>query len=314
MDNMAIMFVVLKINHFKKNKMKNLFLFILLLVSINTFSDEFDTTKIKPLFRQWKDEQISKGKFVSSENCNFEYINSHPKIQTNYSFPDSVNYVCGDLNQDGVEDVLYYFHPKICSGGMNDFTEIKLLFISNESDGFTIDDKFIKDAEISAQTQLNGGWIEVIGIRNDTLFFKFRNWAKDDVFEPSIIKYVNVPYTNKAVKKIIKEEKIYEIHEVDIKPIFIGGNQKLMQYLSDNLHYPSLALENELEGRVIIKFYVDINGSIKSSEVYKDGVGGDCADEAIRLVKNMPKWQPALKQNKPVRTYVYLPLDFILPK
>lgn len=87
-----------------------------------------------------------------------------------------------------------------------------------------------------------------------------------------------------------------------------------MQYLSDNLHYPSLALENELEGRVIIKFYVDINGSIKSSEVYKDGVGGDCADEAIRLVKNMPKWQPALKQNKPVRTYVYLPLDFILPK
>jgi TonB family protein len=298
----------------------NLYLIILLsLVSINTYSQTFDTTvlnsKIKPLFREWKNEQISKGKYLSEENCNWDYIDTHPETKTVYSIPKNFSYTWGDLNEDGLDDVLYFFNPTHCDGGgATDFTQIKLLFISNPNGDYTIDDKFIGDVETTIKTQGYGGWLEVITIRNDTVFYKYRDWAKNDISEPTITQYMNASYPYKAVKKVIKEEKIYELNEVDTKPIFEGGNQILMQYISDNLRYPSLARENELEGRVIIKFYVDINGSIAEPKIFKDGVGGGCGDEALRLVKNMPKWQPALKEDKPVNTYIYLPLDFKLNK
>ena len=107
-----------------------------------------------------------------------------------------------------------------------------------------------------------------------------------------------------------KEPEIFDRAEVN--PAFPGGIAALMGYLGKNIIYPSLARENSLEGKVIVKFYVDTDGAVKDPVVLKDGVGGGCAEEAIRVIKKMPKWSPGLQRGKPVKVYYTLPVSFKL--
>ena len=95
-------------------------------------------------------------------------------------------------------------------------------------------------------------------------------------------------------------------------PNFPGGITELMGFLKKNILYPSLARENGLEGKVIVKFYVDTDGTVREPVVLKDGVGGGCADEAIRVIKKMPKWTPGTQRGKPVKVYYTLPVSFKL--
>jgi len=95
-------------------------------------------------------------------------------------------------------------------------------------------------------------------------------------------------------------------------PTYPGGPVEMMKFLSKNIKYPSLARENNLEGKVIVKFYVDTDGTVKSPEILKDGVGGGCADEAVRVVKTMPKWSPGTQRGKNVKVYYVLPVTFKL--
>jgi TonB family protein len=98
----------------------------------------------------------------------------------------------------------------------------------------------------------------------------------------------------------------------DIQPTFRGGIMSLMKYLQKSIRYPSLARENGLEGKVIIKFSVKMFGNVSEVSILKDNVGGGCADESIRVVKNMPLWYPAFKFGFPVKTYYTLPVTFKL--
>lgn len=107
-----------------------------------------------------------------------------------------------------------------------------------------------------------------------------------------------------------EDNKIYDGADVDVQPSFINGIPEMFKYLQKNLRYPSLARENGLKGKVIVRFYVDTDGSIKEPTVLKDGVGGGCADEAIRVIKSMPKWVPGIKNAKSVKVYFTLPITF----
>lgn len=98
----------------------------------------------------------------------------------------------------------------------------------------------------------------------------------------------------------------------DVMPNYPGGIPELMKFLQKNIRYPSLARENGLEGKVIVKFYVGTDGSVKDPIVLKDGVGGDADLEAIRVVKAMPKWTPGSQNGKPVNVYYTLPVTFKL--
>jgi protein TonB len=95
-------------------------------------------------------------------------------------------------------------------------------------------------------------------------------------------------------------------------PSFPGGPAELMKYLSKNINYPSLARENGLEGKVIVNFYVDTDGAIKNPTIVKDPVGGGCAEEALRVIKAMPKWSPGLQNGMPAKVYYTLPVTFKL--
>ena len=82
-------------------------------------------------------------------------------------------------------------------------------------------------------------------------------------------------------------------------------------YLGQNLHYPKEAIESSTEGKVIVKFVVDEDGAVSETRVVK-GIGQGCDEEAIRVVSEMPYWQPGTQNNVPLRVYFTIPLTFKL--
>lgn len=83
------------------------------------------------------------------------------------------------------------------------------------------------------------------------------------------------------------------------------------EYLGKNLHYPAAASENNIQGRVGIRFVVNEDGSVSNVQVTR-GIGGGCDEEAVRVVSAMPKWKPGRQNGKPVKVYFQLPINFRL--
>lgn len=111
------------------------------------------------------------------------------------------------------------------------------------------------------------------------------------------------------VKEKPKEEEIFVAVEQQAE--FPGGQAALMKYLSNNIRYPEAAQQNDIQGRVIVKFVVEKDGSIGNVTIAK-GVDKDLDREAIRVVKKMPKWQPGKNNGVAVRSYFTLPVTFKL--
>jgi len=107
----------------------------------------------------------------------------------------------------------------------------------------------------------------------------------------------------------VVEEEIFTI--VENMPEFPGGTKKLFQYLGKNIKYPAMAKDAGIKGKVYVTFVVDKDGSIADVKVLR-GIGGGCDEEALRVVKSMPKWSPGKQRGKPVRVQYNLPINFIL--
>jgi protein TonB len=107
----------------------------------------------------------------------------------------------------------------------------------------------------------------------------------------------------------VVEAEIFTI--VEEQPGFPGGESALMDYLKNNIKYPQLARESNIQGTVFVTFVVEPNGSISNVKVLR-GIGGGCDEEATRVVKNMPSWTPGKQRGKPVRVQFNLPIRFIL--
>lgn len=109
----------------------------------------------------------------------------------------------------------------------------------------------------------------------------------------------------------VDDEPIFGISGVD--PEFPGGLEAMTKFITDNLKYPQLALENAIEGRVYVTFVVDTDGTVKNVRVLRD-IGGGCGREAVRVVEMMPKWIPGKQRGKPVCSQFNLPVKFVLPE
>ena len=105
------------------------------------------------------------------------------------------------------------------------------------------------------------------------------------------------------------KEAVYD--EVETVPIPSGGMAGWSAYLSANLGYPTTARRKGIEGTVIVAFVVNTDGTVSDFELLK-GIGGGCDEEAIRIVKNSPKWTPGMQDGKAVRTLMRLPINFTL--
>ncbi len=106
-----------------------------------------------------------------------------------------------------------------------------------------------------------------------------------------------------------EEAKIFVV--VESMPQFPGGEAKLYSYLSNNIEYPVIAKESGIQGRVFVTFVVEKDGSITDVKVLR-GIGGGCDEEAVRVVQNMPKWNPGKQRGKSVRVQYNLPIKFTL--
>lgn len=107
----------------------------------------------------------------------------------------------------------------------------------------------------------------------------------------------------------VAEEEIFLVVEEDAE--FPGGLEALSKYLSENIKYPQLAKENNIEGRVFVSFVVEKDGRVGNIKILRD-IGGGCGAEAVRVVKSMPRWKPGKQRGKPVRSQFNLPVNFSL--
>lgn len=94
-------------------------------------------------------------------------------------------------------------------------------------------------------------------------------------------------------------------------PVFPGGQEALMQFLVDNVNYPEVARKKKIEGRVVVQFIVEKDGSIGEQKVLRS-VHPVLDAEAMRVVNIMPKWVPGMIDGKPARVKYALPVTFKL--
>ena len=87
----------------------------------------------------------------------------------------------------------------------------------------------------------------------------------------------------------------------------------IKEYLGKNLHYPEKALKKGIHGKVIVRFVVNEDGSLSNFKIVQ-GIGGGCNKEALRVVRNMPAWQPGKQNGKVVKTILKQPINFEIPE
>jgi len=85
-----------------------------------------------------------------------------------------------------------------------------------------------------------------------------------------------------------------------------------MKYLVDNVKYPEASRKANAEGMAVVEFMIDKEGSILEVSSLKDNIAKELQDEAVRVVKSMPKWVPAVKDGKIVQAKMTLPIRFKL--
>lgn len=110
-------------------------------------------------------------------------------------------------------------------------------------------------------------------------------------------------------KHVVEETKIFTV--VEQMPMYPGGDGALMGYLRDNIHYPTVAAENGVQGRVVVGFVVERDGSITDVNILR-GVDPSLDREAMRVVKSMPKWTPGKQNGSAVRVKYQVPVSFRL--
>ncbi|MCF8297799.1 MAG: energy transducer TonB [Saprospiraceae bacterium] len=107
----------------------------------------------------------------------------------------------------------------------------------------------------------------------------------------------------------IEELEIFKV--VEDPPSFPGGDEARIKFLQNNIEYPRMAMESGISGIVFVTFVVEPDGSVSKVGILR-GIGGGCDEEAIRVIKAMPKWNAGKQRGKPVRVQFNMPIKFTL--
>lgn len=120
-------------------------------------------------------------------------------------------------------------------------------------------------------------------------------------------------------KKWVKVEEYDDDDEtnpldfVDEMPVFVGGEEKLFQYLANNIKYPKRDMQIGNEGKVFVEFVVGKGGEITDVKILR-GVSESIDAEAIRVIKAMPNWLPGKQKGRAVKVRYKMPISFKLIK
>lgn len=110
---------------------------------------------------------------------------------------------------------------------------------------------------------------------------------------------------------LMEDDGIELITAVEEQPEFPGGFEALIKYLADNVRYPDEALKDAIEGKVIVRFDINKDGSISNIIVVRS-LQPLLDAEAVRVISAMPKWNAATQRGKPIRVGFTLPVNFSL--
>ncbi|HNG90289.1 MAG TPA: M56 family metallopeptidase, partial [Saprospiraceae bacterium] len=103
-----------------------------------------------------------------------------------------------------------------------------------------------------------------------------------------------------------------ELPDLDVMPSFPGGEQAMMKYLASSIKYPAAARKAKAQGTVLLSLVIEKDGSVSNVQSIKEGLHQDLVDEAIQVVKSMPKWTPGSKAGQVVRVKYTLPIKYKL--
>ena len=127
-----------------------------------------------------------------------------------------------------------------------------------------------------------------------------------DVEQNEVIEEYVAP---EVVEEEVVEQEIFQI--VEEMPAFPGGEKALLEYVFKNIKYPQIARETGIQGRVFVGFVVEPDGSVSNVKILR-GIGGGCDEEAMRVIKSLPKWKPGKQRGKAVRVSYQIPVVFKL--
>jgi TonB family protein len=122
---------------------------------------------------------------------------------------------------------------------------------------------------------------------------------------------VALPATKGKVIAVNSANKDSIFSEVEVPPQFPGGEKMLMEYLFTNIKYPKSAFENKIEGRVVVRFVIDPDGSVVNPTIVRS-LDPACDQVAIQVIEDMPKWTPGMNGGEAVSVYFVLPISFKL--
>jgi len=122
---------------------------------------------------------------------------------------------------------------------------------------------------------------------------------------------IDEPVGNSDVKQVTEEDPNKIFTAVEQEPTPAGGMAAFYKYLGNNIRYPAVAKENNVQGKVFMQFVVERDGSLTDVKVIR-GIGNGCDEEAIRVLKNAPKWKAGIQNGRPVRVQYNVPISFTL--
>ncbi len=133
---------------------------------------------------------------------------------------------------------------------------------------------------------------------------------KDIKGDPNADIKIDEPVGNSDVKQVTEDvNKVYDV--VEVLPSFPGGPDKFIAYLQKNMRYPAADRENNVQGKAVMQFVVERDGSLTDIKVVRAPTQA-MGDEATRVLKSSPKWKPGIQNGRPVRAQYTIPISFTL--
>ena len=170
---------------------------------------------------------------------------------------------------------------------------------------YVLDGKRVKDIE-----NIDPKTIESMSVlKNESAIEKYGEEGKDGVIEIITKSAVTKDALMDAAKEKLGGEDIFVV--VEDQPEFPGGPEALMKFIGENVKYPKEAQENGIQGRVIVNFVVNKDGSLSDMKVVR-GQDASLDAEAIRIISTMPKWKPGMQRGEAVNVRFTLPITFRL--
>lgn len=201
-----------------------------------------------------------------------------------------------------------YFNGKFCIGMSDDGRETMHGLFFDESSGDTIHLDAHKD-EIPM----------VRPAKSNKSTNKKSNKSKEETKKETTVVEAErpelIPETkqDQERRKAADEDANYIYKTADVVAEFPGGQTALMKWLSQNVRYPEASQQNDIQGRVVVGFVIEKDGSISGARILKSA-DRDLDQEAIRVVQKMPRWNPGKINGEPVRMHYSIPLTFKLQK